>query len=133
MIEKLNTLKAQASTAVVSAMTFNVSSVFAAPPSTTKCNNADIGDAADCVSGGEGRDIFGPDGLFSDLTSIMIFIVGAVSVIMLIVGGMRYVLSSGDQNAVTGAKNTILYAIIGIVVALIAVGAVRFITQGLDA
>lgn len=50
---------------------------------------------------------------------------------MLIIGGIRYVLSQGDQSAVTSAKNTILYAIIGIVVAMLAYGAVRFITEQL--
>jgi hypothetical protein len=51
---------------------------------------------------------------------------------MLIIGGVRYVLSNGDQGAVTNAKNTILYAIIGIVVAFLAYAAVNFVTSQLQ-
>ncbi|HSX48353.1 MAG TPA: hypothetical protein VLF41_02540 [Candidatus Nanoarchaeia archaeon] len=67
--------------------------------------------------------------IFQTVANTLIFIVGAIAVIMLIVGGLRYVLSSGDQAAVTGAKNTILYAIIGIIVAILAFAAVNFVVQ----
>jgi len=51
------------------------------------------------------------------VVNTLLFIVGIISVIMIIVGGIRYTVSAGDGNAVTGAKNTILYAVIGLVVA----------------
>ena len=60
------------------------------------------------------------------------FLVGAVAVIMLIVGGFRYVTSNGDQNSVTTAKNTIMYALIGIIVAFLAYAAVNFVTSQLE-
>ena len=47
--------------------------------------------------------------------------------IMLIIGGIRYTTSQGDQTAVQNAKNTILYSIVGIVVALLAYAAVNFV------
>jgi len=50
---------------------------------------------------------------------------------MLIIGGIRYVISGGDQNQVTGAKNTIMYAIVGIVVAFLAFAAVNFVVTKL--
>jgi TRAP-type C4-dicarboxylate transport system permease small subunit len=62
------------------------------------------------------------------ISDILIFVLGAVAVVMIIIGGFRYVTSNGDQNTVTGAKNTILYAIIGIVVALLAYAIVKFVT-----
>lgn len=71
--------------------------------------------------------------VFQVVVNILLFIVGAVAVIMLVIGGLRYVTSNGDQNAVTGAKNTILYAIIGIVVAFLAYAAVQFVTSQLGA
>jgi hypothetical protein len=46
---------------------------------------------------------------------------------MVIVGGLRYVLSGGDQAGVNSAKNTILYAIIGLVVAFAGYGIVNFV------
>src|SRR5205809_721108 len=56
----------------------------------------------------------------ASITNLLLFIIGAISVIMIIIGGIRYVTSSGDQTAVTAAKNTILYAIIGVVVSFLA-------------
>ena len=51
---------------------------------------------------------------------------------MVIIGGIRYVISAGDQNAVTAAKNTILYAIMGLVIAMLAYALVRFIVSALS-
>ena len=48
---------------------------------------------------------------------------------MLVIGGIRYTVSGGDQNAVTAAKNTILYAIVGIIVAILAYAAVNFVVD----
>lgn len=76
--------------------------------------------------------LFGSDSIFQTVTNILLFLIGAISVIMLIIGGIRYVVSGGDQNAITSAKNTILYAIIGIVVAFLAFAAVRFVTDQLQ-
>ena len=69
--------------------------------------------------------------VFSNVTNVILFLVGAVAVIMLIIGGFRYVMSNGDAGAIKGAKDTILYAIIGIVVAFLAYAAVNFITDQL--
>lgn len=72
--------------------------------------------------------LFGDGGIFAQVTNVMLFIVGAISVIMIIIGGLRYVLSGGDSANVSAAKNTILYAIVGIIVSLLAYAAVSFIT-----
>lgn len=64
---------------------------------------------------------------FKNIVNIALYIIGAVSVLMLIYGGIRYTVSGGDTAAVTAAKNTILYAIIGIVVALLAYAIVNFV------
>lgn len=69
----------------------------------------------------------GETGVFKTITNVLLFIIGAISVIMLIIGGIRYVVSGGDSSAVTSAKNTILYAIVGIVVALLAYALVNFV------
>ncbi len=71
--------------------------------------------------------IFEDGGVFERVVNVLLFLVGAISVIMLIVGGIRYIVSAGDQNQVTNAKNTILYAIIGIIVAVLAWGIVNFL------
>lgn len=95
-------------------------------------NNMTIQSGAECAKGnGQPSELIGDGGIFNRITSILLFVVGAIAVIMLIIGGIRYVVSGGDQNQVTAAKNTILYAIIGIVVALLAYAAVEFVTNSL--
>ncbi len=79
------------------------------------------------VGSGEPKLFDGDDSIIGNVIDILTFVVGAVSVIMLIIGGLRYVLSNGDANAVTSAKNTILYAIVGIVVAFAARAIVLFV------
>jgi multisubunit Na+/H+ antiporter MnhB subunit len=65
--------------------------------------------------------------VFQTITNVLLFIIGAVSVIMLIIGGVRYTISQGDSSAVTSAKNTILYAVIGLIVAILAYAVVNFV------
>ena len=81
---------------------------------------------------GQTDNLFSDGGIFQTVTNILLFLIGAISVIMLIIGGIRYVVSGGDQAAVTSAKNTILYAIVGIVVAFLAYAAVAFIINSLN-
>lgn len=71
--------------------------------------------------------LFGAGGIFETVSKVLLFVIGAVSVIMLIIGGIRYTISQGDSSAVTSAKNTILYSIIGLVVAILAYAAVNFV------
>lgn len=61
------------------------------------------------------------------ISNTLIFVVGAIAVIMVIIGGLRYVLSNGDSAGLKSAKDTILYAIIGVVVALVAYALVSFV------
>jgi hypothetical protein len=69
--------------------------------------------------------------LIQTISNVLIFGVGAISVIVLIIGGLRYVVSGGNAAQVQGAKNTILYAIVGIVVAIAAYALVQFVFQQL--
>lgn len=59
--------------------------------------------------------------------NILSVIVGVIAVIMVIVGGLKYITSSGEPGNVTSAKNTILYAVIGLVVVALAQIIVRFV------
>ncbi len=59
--------------------------------------------------------------------NIFSLIVGVIAVIMIIIGGLKYITSGGDSGNITGAKNTILYAIIGLVVVALAQVIVRFV------
>lgn len=80
---------------------------------------------------GVATNLLGEGGVFEIVANIMLTLISAVAVIMLIIGGLRYVVSGGDSSAIEGAKNTILYAIIGIVVAFLAYAAINFLTEQL--
>jgi hypothetical protein len=54
------------------------------------------------------------------IINTLLLIIGIVAVIVIVLGGFRYVTSNGDQNSITAAKNTILYAVIGLIVAIMA-------------
>ena len=65
--------------------------------------------------------------LIAQVINIFSVIVGVVAVIMIIVGGFRYITSGGDSGNVTSAKNTILYAIVGLVIVALAQFIVKFV------
>ncbi len=66
-------------------------------------------------------------GYIQIVINVLLGTIGVVAVIMLIIGGFRYVLSQGDEKATKGAKDTILFAIVGIVVAILAFAIVNFV------
>ena len=72
-------------------------------------------------------ELIGKNGVFTQITNTILYVVGIVSVIMLIYGGLRYVTSGGDSKKVTDAKNTILYAIIGLIISILAFSIVNFV------
>ena len=93
---------------------------------------ASCGSAKQCID--QGLTASGASGTPGDLstilttvTNILLFLMGAVSVIMIIIGGFRYVTSQGDQTQMQSAKNTILYAVIGVVVSIAAYAIVSFV------
>lgn len=77
------------------------------------------------------KDLFGDNGAFKQITNTILYIVGIIAVIMLIIGGIRYVISGGDSKKVTDAKNTVLYAIIGLVICFFAYAIVNFVITSL--
>ena len=76
-------------------------------------------------------DLFGNTGVFKQITNTLLYIVGIIAVFMLILGGIRYVISGGDAKKVTDAKNTVLYAIIGLIIAFLAYAIVNFVITAL--
>ena len=76
-------------------------------------------------------DLFGETGVFKQITNTIIYIVGIIAVIMLIIGGIKYVISGGDAKKVTDAKNTVLYAIIGLVICFFSYAIVNFVINSL--
>lgn len=65
----------------------------------------------------------------NNVINAIFFIAGTAAVIILIVGGVGYILSTGDATRITKAKNTILYAVIGLIVVIIARAIVSFVVS----
>lgn len=70
-----------------------------------------------------------PEDLAKNIVNTLLFVVGAISVIMIIIGGIMYATSAGDTGKVTLAKNTVTYAVVGLVVSFIAFGVVQFVVS----
>ena len=102
-----------------------VAVVALAPGSVSALTLQEGAEAARCD--GCPADLFGNNGVFKQITNTVLYIVGIIAVIMLIIGGIRYVTSGGDSKKVTDAKNTVLYAIIGLVIAFLAFAIVNFV------
>lgn len=89
------------------------------------------GTVTDGVQAARGTDVpsvlLGDGGVVTMVVNALLFVVGFLSVIMLIFGGLRYIVSGGNASAVTAAKNTILYAIVGLIIAIFAYAIVNFV------
>lgn len=109
------------------AVIINTSLFFAILPITTYGITPIQAGANAAQAQGQPSNLFGAAGIFTTITNTLLFIIGALSVVMLIFGGLRYVISGGNATAITAAKNTILYAIIGLIVALLAYAAINFV------
>lgn len=114
--------------------------VLAVAPVGAQCLDGEGGGISECLS--EGTCETDPNscseepnaedrvnGIIRLVINVFSLIVGVVSVIMIIIGGLKYITSGGDSGNVSGAKNTILYAIIGLVVVALAQVIVRFVLQ----
>lgn len=71
--------------------------------------------------------IYGPNGIISKIANIIALIVGVAAVIVIIIAGIQYMLSTGDPTKVNNAKNAILYAIVGLVITVLARTLVVFV------
>ena len=117
---------ATAAFALVAAFVIPTGTTFAADSVTT------IQNGINAAGGSTGADATTLTGVFKIIVNVMLFIIGALSVIMLIYGGIRYTLSGGDSGSVTSAKNTIMYAIIGLIVAFLAFAIVNWVLGALQ-
>lgn len=65
--------------------------------------------------------------LIQNVINLLLMIIGIIAVIMIIIGGIRYVTSGGDAGQTKMAKDTILYAIVGLVVAIMSYALVNWV------
>ena len=79
--------------------------------------------------GGDGDTGMSLEEGIKNIVNVLLFVLGAIAVIMIIIGGIRYATSNGDANATKGAKDTVLYAVVGLVVAILAYAIVNFVLE----
>jgi hypothetical protein len=89
------------------------------------CGAGGSGGGSTAVCGSAGND--NAQSMAQKIVSTLLFILGILAVIMIIVGGIRYVTSAGDASRVKAAKDTVMYSVVGLVVAILAYAIVTFV------
>jgi hypothetical protein len=130
---------------VFGAMVTRPTAVHAAIGDTVRCGallnpggvTGDPSDSTTCVNNADGTAPADANKKVNDTITLVInifsIVVGIVAVIMIVLGGLKYITSGGDSNNITSAKNTILYAIVGLVVVALAQFIVRFVLGKVNA
>jgi len=132
MIQKLKLMLLSISSLLIFAVPLAAGGLAHAQTSQDQINSNLCSGSAIDFSGGTNCDKTTGNGdsatkLARSVINVISLVVGAVAVIMLIFGGFRYVTSGGKQESVTSAKNTIIYAIIGLVIVALAQIIVQFV------
>ena len=121
-----------AGSAAIAGTALNAGAAFAADDKVIHCpgnysktvtNLADCGDSFNKATGNN-NDLMGT---VNTIINVIIGVIGFVAVVVIILGGVQYTTSAGDPGKVKKAKDTILYGIIGLVVALLAYAIVNFV------
>lgn len=86
------------------------------------CNG--VSESAVCASKGDSIKV-----IIGKIVNALLFFTGVASVVMIIIGGIMYTTSSGESAAVTKAKNTVFYSVIGLVVAFLAFAIVNWVLK----
>lgn len=124
-MKRVTGIIASSALSVATAITLGFGSTASAQSSIQQGINAARGD-------GQPVSLFGDGGVLTTITNVLLFIIGALAVIMIIWGGIRYTTSAGNASSVTAAKNTILYAIVGLIIAFLAFAAVNWVLGALN-
>lgn len=88
-------------------------------------------DAEACSADGSNNPIAGPDGVLTRAIEILSYVAGVAAVIMIIIGGLKFITANGDPNSISSARNTVIYALIGVAVFATSQLIVRFVISRL--
>ena len=107
---------------VVTATVFSTQLVSAAPVDVLKeCNSG-----SQVCKGTNGSTLYT---IVRNVVNLLIFIIGIIAVIMIVIGGFRYTTSGGDGSQTKSARDTIIYAVVGLVIAIMAYSIVNFVLR----
>lgn len=79
----------------------------------------------------KGKSIDGKDGLIKTVVNVLLWAVGILSVIMIIFSGLRYITSAGDASKTKSAQSTLIYSVVGLIVAIMAYAIVNMVINRL--
>ena len=85
-----------------------------------------VGNSSICQATGADP-LTGPNGTLNKVVTALAMVAGIVSVIFVIVGGIKFIFANGDSSAVSSAKKTVIYALIGLVVAVLSREIIAFV------
>jgi hypothetical protein len=98
-----------------------------------QCNQDSVRGGVDCAGNATvGGSLFGSGGIVTNVVNTLIYITGIVAVVFIIIGGIRYIVSQGDERSTSVAKNTVLHAVIGLIITILAFAIVNFVLKGLS-
>lgn len=109
---------------VAAVSTLAVSALVVPTVSAETPANRFTGSSAQQAATGDDRDLMS---ILNLIINVALGVIGFTAVVMIIMGGVQYTTSSGDAAKVTKAKNTIMYGVVGLVIALLAFAIVNFI------
>ena len=122
-------MKKLQSAIVTTLAVFGLVAVPLVPAATTFAADSPVDSIEEGLKGAGGSDA-NQDDLKKNIqtvVNVLLFILGAIAVIVIIIGGIRYTTSNGDPGQTKAAKDTILYAVIGLIVAILAYAIVSFV------
>lgn len=116
---------------VIATLTLTVPILIVPLPASASCSGTiatSVGSGVDQATGANPNTACGTGGTLNSgvanvaklVVNIFSIIVGIVSVVMIIYAGFRYVTSGGESGSVSNAKNTLIYAIVGLIIVVLA-------------
>lgn len=106
--------------ALLGVMTMVPSYVSASPAS-------EIQGGVDAVGGNDAGNNVSLGSRLKTVVNILLYVLGAIAVLMIVIGGIKYTTSNGEASSMKSAKDTILYSVVGLVVAILAYAIVNFV------
>ncbi len=106
---------------------FVISAVALAPSVALAAPAESVQSGIDAAGGNQGGPTFAES--LRIIVNILLYVLGAIAVIMIVIGGVRYTTANGEASSIKSAKDTILYAVIGLIVAIMAYAIVNFVVS----
>lgn len=70
--------------------------------------------------------------LLSTVLNIVFAMAASIAVLMVVIGGFRYIVAQGDPSSTASAKNSIIYALVGLLVVMVAYSIVTLVVKGVS-